>query len=238
MTTAHTGPRMQADTLAEAVAALRARGLRLSGARRMVLEALYATDAPLSAEEIAEGIGALPVSDLASVYRNLETLERLGLVQHVHLGHGAGRYVRAGPRARVPRLRALRRQPRRPAGAARRRARAVEAATGYQRPLQPLPDRRAVRRVRRRRACLNATRTPRKTRDEHVFRGAPGEEESPRGLSGAERSGGCRARGAQSAGAAAGGSGGAGAAPFPLLVVVAPASRDRRIRTRGPRRRR
>jgi Fe2+ or Zn2+ uptake regulation protein len=87
---------MHADTLSEAVAALRARGLRLSGARRMVLEALYATDAPLSAEEIAEGTGSYPVSDLASVYRNLETLERLGLVQHVHLGHGAGRYVRAG----------------------------------------------------------------------------------------------------------------------------------------------
>lgn len=96
MTTAHTGPRLEAATLAEALAAVRARGLRLSGARRVVLEALYATDDPLSAEEIAEGIGALPASDLASVYRNLETLERLGLVQHVHLGHGAGRYVRAG----------------------------------------------------------------------------------------------------------------------------------------------
>ena len=40
MTTAHTGPRLEADTLSEAVAALRARGLRLSGARRVVLEAL------------------------------------------------------------------------------------------------------------------------------------------------------------------------------------------------------
>jgi Fe2+ or Zn2+ uptake regulation protein len=96
MTTAHPGPRIEAETLLEAVAALRARGLRLSGARRMVLEALYATDAPLSAEEIAEGTGELPAADLASVYRNLETLERLGLVQHVHLGHGAGRYVLAG----------------------------------------------------------------------------------------------------------------------------------------------
>ncbi len=96
MTTAHTGPRLEAATLAEAVAALRARGLRLSSARRVVLEALYATDQPLAAEQIAEGIGGLPASDLASVYRNLETLERLGLVQHVHLGHGAGRYVRAG----------------------------------------------------------------------------------------------------------------------------------------------
>jgi Fur family transcriptional regulator, ferric uptake regulator len=96
MTTAHTGPRIEAATLPEAVAALRARGLRVSAARRVVLEALYATDQPLGAEQIAEGIGELPASDLASVYRNLETLERLGLVQHVHLGHGAGRYVRAG----------------------------------------------------------------------------------------------------------------------------------------------
>jgi Fur family ferric uptake transcriptional regulator len=96
MTTAHPGARVEAETLEAAMAALRARGLRLSGARRQVLEALYATDQPLSAEQIAEGSGALPASDLASVYRNLETLERLGLVQHVHLGHGAGRYVRAG----------------------------------------------------------------------------------------------------------------------------------------------
>lgn len=96
MTTAHRGERVEAETLEAAVAALRARGLRLSAARRLVLEALYSTDAPLSAEQIADGIGALPASDLASVYRNLETLERLGLVRHVHLGHGAGRYVRAG----------------------------------------------------------------------------------------------------------------------------------------------
>jgi Fur family ferric uptake transcriptional regulator len=96
MTTAHTGSRVAAETLADAVAALRARGLRLSGARRLVLEALYATDRPLAAEEIADGVDGAPASDLASVYRNLETLERLGLVRHVHLGHGAGRYVRSG----------------------------------------------------------------------------------------------------------------------------------------------
>jgi Fur family ferric uptake transcriptional regulator len=96
MTTAHTGPRIEAATLGEAVAALRARGLRLSAARRVVLAALYETDDPLSAEQISKGIGKLPASDLASVYRNLDTLEGLGLVRHVHLGHGAGRYVRAG----------------------------------------------------------------------------------------------------------------------------------------------
>ena len=53
--------------------------------------------APVRAEEIAAGIGGrLPRSDLASVYRNLETLENHGLVRHLHLGHGPGLYALAG----------------------------------------------------------------------------------------------------------------------------------------------
>ena len=77
-----------------AVAALRANGLRVSTARRVVLEALFAADGPATADELAGGIpGFVPESDLASVYRNLETLETIGLVRHVHFGHGAGRYV-------------------------------------------------------------------------------------------------------------------------------------------------
>jgi Fur family ferric uptake transcriptional regulator len=38
----------------------------------------------------------VPSSDLASTYRNLETLERHGVVRHVHLGHGPGRYALSG----------------------------------------------------------------------------------------------------------------------------------------------
>jgi Fur family ferric uptake transcriptional regulator len=88
---------LPAHTLDAAVAALRARGLRVSAARRLVLEALYAADGPVSADAIAGGLdGRLPVSDLASVYRNLETLEGMGLVRHVHLGHGPGLYAPAG----------------------------------------------------------------------------------------------------------------------------------------------
>jgi Fur family transcriptional regulator, ferric uptake regulator len=83
-----------ARDVATAVNALRARGLRLSAARRVLLEALYSAERPISAEEIAAGNdGRLPPSDLASVYRNLERLEELGLVRHVHLGHGPGRYL-------------------------------------------------------------------------------------------------------------------------------------------------
>ncbi len=32
-------------------------------------------------------------SDIASVYRNLDTLGSIGLVRHFHAGHGPGRYV-------------------------------------------------------------------------------------------------------------------------------------------------
>ncbi len=65
--------------------------------RRTVLQALFAADRPVSAEEIAGGLGGrLPALDLASAYRNLECLEELGLVRHVHLGHGPGLYSLAG----------------------------------------------------------------------------------------------------------------------------------------------
>jgi len=71
--------------------------LRLSAARRSVIEALFASEEPVSAEEIAGGLGGrLPKSDLTSVYRNLEVLEELGLVRHVHLGHAPGLYTLAG----------------------------------------------------------------------------------------------------------------------------------------------
>ena len=97
MTATFARPPLAAATPTAAVGALRAHGLRVSAARRLVLEALYASEGPVSAEEIAGGLhGQLPPSDLASVYRNLETLETVGLVQHVHLGHGPGLYALAG----------------------------------------------------------------------------------------------------------------------------------------------
>ncbi|MEA2218838.1 MAG: hypothetical protein QOJ35_1464 [Solirubrobacteraceae bacterium] len=80
--------------LEEAIDAVRASGLRLTAARRLVLEALLAARGPISAEDIADGLGGrMTQSDIASVYRNLETLGGLGLVRHFHAGHGPGRYV-------------------------------------------------------------------------------------------------------------------------------------------------
>lgn len=93
MTAAPDVARLSFRDMDEAVAALRERGLRLSTARRLVLEALFeAEDMPLSAEQLAQRLDL----DLTSVYRNLELLERHGLVRHVHLGHGPGLYVLVG----------------------------------------------------------------------------------------------------------------------------------------------
>jgi Fur family transcriptional regulator, ferric uptake regulator len=84
------------DDLSSAMALMRRRGLRVSAARRLVLEALLAADGPMSAEQIAEGIGGrVPSSDIGSVYRNLQALEDIGVVRHVHLGHGPGLHALA-----------------------------------------------------------------------------------------------------------------------------------------------
>ena len=84
------------EDLESAVALMRERGLRVSAARRLVVEALLAADGPMSAEQISEGIGGrVPSSDIGSVYRNLQALEDIGVVRHVHLGHGPGLHALA-----------------------------------------------------------------------------------------------------------------------------------------------
>ena len=92
MTVAPDAPPLDCRTAAEAVTALRARGLRLSTARRLVLEALFDAAGPLSAEHVSRSLRL----ELSSVYRNLELLESHGIVRHVHLGHGAGLYALRG----------------------------------------------------------------------------------------------------------------------------------------------
>ncbi len=98
---AHASSQNGAATLARidlrsATAMMRERGLRVTAARRLVLEALLAADGPMSAEQIAEGIGGrVSSSDIGSVYRNLQALQEIGLVRHVHLGHGPGLHALA-----------------------------------------------------------------------------------------------------------------------------------------------
>ena len=82
-----------------AIGVVRASGSRLSSARKQLLQALFEADGPVSAEDLARSAGGEPeAADLASIYRNLELFERLGIVRHVHLGHGPGRYALVGER--------------------------------------------------------------------------------------------------------------------------------------------
>jgi Fur family ferric uptake transcriptional regulator len=97
MTVPHDTRALAPASVPAAITTLRVRGLRISSARRLVLEALFAADGPVTADAIAAGLdGRFPCSDLASVYRNLDTLEEIGLVRHFHVAHGAGQYAIAG----------------------------------------------------------------------------------------------------------------------------------------------
>lgn len=72
---------------------LRAAGLHLTGPRRAVLGVLAASRGHLSAEDVVTGVAdRAPAVHRASVYRALEALTDAGIVQHVHLGHGATAY--------------------------------------------------------------------------------------------------------------------------------------------------
>jgi Fur family ferric uptake transcriptional regulator len=96
MTVPHETRPLPAASVPAAITTLRVHGLRVSTARRLVLEALFAAEGPVTADTIAAGLdGRLPSSDLASVYRNLDTLEEIGLVRHFHVADGAGRYALA-----------------------------------------------------------------------------------------------------------------------------------------------
>src|SRR3954470_1130164 len=80
----------------EVIGAMRDAGHRVSAASRQVLDALFAAEWPPSAEQIAAGTeGSVTPLEMTSVYRNLERLEQLGVVSHVHLGHGPGLYALA-----------------------------------------------------------------------------------------------------------------------------------------------
>ena len=80
---------------------LRARGYRLTPQRQLVLEAVgqlgHATP-----EEIATAVRRTASGvNISTVYRNLELLEELELLQHTHLGHGAPTYSLASDHEHV-----------------------------------------------------------------------------------------------------------------------------------------
>ena len=71
---------------------LHERGLRMTPQPQLVLDAVRALG-HASPEKICTRVQAsAPAVNITTVYRTLDLLERIGMVRHTHLGHGAPTY--------------------------------------------------------------------------------------------------------------------------------------------------
>ena len=78
-------------------AQLREQGYKLTRPRQAVLTALALSDGHLNPTQVYERARAVyPKIGLVTVYRALDLLTQLGLIQRVHLDEGCHSYVRAG----------------------------------------------------------------------------------------------------------------------------------------------
>ncbi len=76
-----------------ALALVREHGGRITSSRRLLLDELFARHDHRTAEDLAEAVQRqAPDVALSTIYRNLEELERLGLIVHSHQGHGPATY--------------------------------------------------------------------------------------------------------------------------------------------------
>lgn len=77
----------------EVLALVREAGGRVTASRRLLLDALFSFPGHRTAEELAAEVQArAPDVHLSTIYRNLEELERLGVIVHTHVGHGPATY--------------------------------------------------------------------------------------------------------------------------------------------------
>ena len=80
-------------TVEEILARFTAAGGRRTASRQAIVEAVVGAGSHLTAEQIAASVQLrFPSVNLSTVYRTLETLEDLRVVDHVHLGHGRAVY--------------------------------------------------------------------------------------------------------------------------------------------------
>jgi Fur family transcriptional regulator, ferric uptake regulator len=88
----------EAEAETELAGVLRAKGLRMTAQRQLVLEAVRALG-HATPEQIHERIrGQVEGVNITTVYRALDLLEELQLVSHTHLSHGAPTYHLSGDR--------------------------------------------------------------------------------------------------------------------------------------------
>jgi Fur family transcriptional regulator, ferric uptake regulator len=71
---------------------LHERGLRMTPQRQLVLDAVRQLGHATPEQVCTQVQRAAPAVNITTVYRTLDLLERLGLVRHTHLGHGAPNY--------------------------------------------------------------------------------------------------------------------------------------------------
>jgi Fur family transcriptional regulator, ferric uptake regulator len=71
---------------------LHQRGLRMTPQRQLVLDAVRALGHATPEQICARVQETAPAVNITTVYRTLDLLERIGVVRHTHLGHGAPSY--------------------------------------------------------------------------------------------------------------------------------------------------
>jgi Fur family ferric uptake transcriptional regulator len=82
-----------ATTIEGALELVRQHGGRITSSRRFLLRALFDSEGHKTAEELATEVQSqAPDIHLSTIYRNLDELERLGVIVHAHLGHGPATY--------------------------------------------------------------------------------------------------------------------------------------------------
>jgi Fur family transcriptional regulator, ferric uptake regulator len=80
-------------TVEGALELLRQNGGRITSSRRFLLRLLFESEGHHTAEELAAEVQAqAPDIHLSTIYRNLDELEKLGVIVHAHLGHGPATY--------------------------------------------------------------------------------------------------------------------------------------------------
>jgi Fe2+ or Zn2+ uptake regulation protein len=81
------------DPVEEILGRFTAVGGRRTASRQAIIEAVVGAGGHMTAEQIASTVQArFPSVNLSTVYRTLEALEELRVVDHVHLGHGRAVY--------------------------------------------------------------------------------------------------------------------------------------------------
>lgn len=92
---------MPAETVPSLADVLRARGLRLTAQRQLILEAVQRLG-HATPEQVHQAVCQTAAGvNITTIYRTLELLEGLGLVAHTHLSHGAPSYHMPGERSHL-----------------------------------------------------------------------------------------------------------------------------------------